>query len=70
MTAANLVGEAERVYALDISRRALDRMEKKAKQEGLKNIVQVGVSREGEIRIEDEIILLKSFHFINSSLIL
>lgn len=54
--AAKLVGKDGRVYALDISRRALDRMEEKAKQEGLKNIVRINASGEGEIHIEDETI--------------
>jgi len=52
--AAKLVGKRGRVYALDISRRALDRMEKKAKQEGLKNIVRIDASGSEEIRLEDE----------------
>jgi ubiquinone/menaquinone biosynthesis C-methylase UbiE len=51
--AAKLVGKDGRVYALDISSRALDRMEKKAEQEGLKNIVRID-SGEEEIPIEDE----------------
>lgn len=51
---AKIVGEAGRVYALDINRRALERMEKKAKQEGLKNIVRIDALREGEIRIKDD----------------
>lgn len=54
--AAKLVGEGGRVYALDISRRALDRMEEKAKQEGLKNIVRIDASGGEEIRLEDETI--------------
>jgi len=54
--AAKLVGEGGRVYALDISRRALDRMEEKAKQEGLRNIVQIVAFGGEEIRLEDETI--------------
>ena len=42
--AAKLVGEGGRVYALDINKRALDRMEKKARKEGLKNIVRIDSS--------------------------
>jgi len=51
--AANLVGEAGRVYVLDISRGALDRVEKKAKEEGLENIVQIDASVDEGIRLED-----------------
>ena len=54
--AAKLVGEGGRVYALDISGRALDRMEEKAKQEGIKNIVRIDASGGEEIRLEDETI--------------
>ena len=54
--AAKLVGEAGRVYALDINSRALDRMEEKAKQEGLGNIVRIDSSGEEDIRLEDETI--------------
>ena len=53
---AKLVGEAGRVYALDISRGALDRVEKKAKEEGLENIVQIDASVDEGIRLEDETI--------------
>lgn len=54
--AAKLVGEGGRVYALDISRRALDRMEEKAEQEGLKNIVRIEASGDEEISLEDKTI--------------
>lgn len=52
--AAKLVGKDGRVYALDISRRALDRMEEKARREGLKNIVRIDASGEEGVRLEDE----------------
>jgi len=52
--AAKLVGEEGRVYALDIDKRALDRMEEKARKEGLKNIVRIDSSGGEEIRLEDE----------------
>jgi ubiquinone/menaquinone biosynthesis C-methylase UbiE len=47
--AGKLVGEAGRVYALDMSVTALDRMEKRAYEEGLKNIVHIGTSSDGNI---------------------
>ena len=50
--AARLVGKNGRVYALDISRRALDRVEK-AEQEGLGNIVRIDASGEECIPLED-----------------
>ena len=52
--AAKLVGEGGRVYALDINSGFLDRMEETAKQEGLKNIVRIDSSGEGEIPLENE----------------
>lgn len=52
--AAKLVGEGGKVYALDISRRALDRMERKAEREGLKNIVRIDSSGGEEIPMGDE----------------
>lgn len=52
--AAKLVGDDGRVYALDVSRKALDRMEKKAKREGLKNIVRIDASAGEQIPLEDE----------------
>jgi ubiquinone/menaquinone biosynthesis C-methylase UbiE len=51
--AAKLVGEAGRVYALDISRGALDRVEKKAQEEGLENIVRIDASVDEGMRLED-----------------
>ncbi len=52
--AAKLVGKDGRVYALDISKKALDKMEKKAEQEGLGNIVRIDSSGGKKIPIEDE----------------
>jgi len=52
--AAKLVGKDGRVYALDINRAALDRMEEKAKQEGLNNVVRIDVSGGEKIPLEDE----------------
>jgi len=52
--AAKLLGESGRVYALDVSRKALDRMEEKAKREGLRNIVRIDASGEEDIPLEAE----------------
>jgi len=52
--AAKLVGEGGRVYALDMSRRALERVEEKAKQEGLENMVRIEASGDEKLRLEDE----------------
>ena len=46
--AAKLVGDGGKVYALDINRKALDRIEERAKKEGLMNIVRID-SSEGSI---------------------
>ena len=54
--AAKLVGDSGKVYAVDISRSALDRLENKAKQEGLRNIIRIDALMEGEISIDDEIL--------------
>jgi len=54
--AAKLVGRDGRVYALDISGRALDRMEEKAEREGLKNIVRIDSSGGEEIHLEGKTI--------------
>ena len=54
--AAKLVGDKGRAYALDISMRALDRVEKKAKEEGLENVVRIHASVDEGIQLEDEII--------------
>jgi len=68
--AAKLVGEGGRVYALDISKRALDRMEKKARKEGLKNIVRIDSSGGEEISLEDEtvdlVLLIDVLHEIGN----
>lgn len=52
--AAELVGREGRVYALDVSRKALARMEDKAKRRGLANIVRVDASGENHIPLKDE----------------
>jgi len=52
--AAKLVGESGRVYALDVSGRALDRLEERARREGLTNIVRMDSSGEAEIRLDDK----------------
>ncbi|MEM2935816.1 MAG: class I SAM-dependent methyltransferase [Candidatus Bathyarchaeia archaeon] len=54
--AAKLVGKDGRVYALDINKKALDKMEEKSKQEGLKNIKRIDSAGGEEIPIEDETI--------------
>jgi ubiquinone/menaquinone biosynthesis C-methylase UbiE len=51
--AAKIVGESGLVYALDISNMALDKMEKRADREGLKNIVRIDALSEMDIRLED-----------------
>jgi ubiquinone/menaquinone biosynthesis C-methylase UbiE len=50
--AAKIVGESGLVYALDVSRTALDNMEKRANREGLKNIARIDTS-ELDVRLED-----------------
>ncbi len=52
--AAKLVGESGIVYALDVSRKALDRMEERAKSEELENIVRIDASSEREIPLENK----------------
>lgn len=52
--AAKLVGDRGRVYALDVNSSFLDKMEERAKQEGLKNIVRIDASKEGGIPLENE----------------
>ena len=54
--AAKLVGRDGRVYALDISGRALDRMEEKAEREGLRNIVRIDSTGGEEIRLQGKTI--------------
>jgi ubiquinone/menaquinone biosynthesis C-methylase UbiE len=51
--AARLVGESGKVYALDISRRALERLKEKANREGLYNIVIHYSDGERGIRLGD-----------------
>jgi len=50
--AARLVGEEGRIYALDISTEALDRLEEKVRREGLKNITRI-VNEGRRIPLED-----------------
>jgi len=50
--AAKLVGEEGRIYALDISTGALDRLENKARREGLRNIIRI-VNEGRGIPLED-----------------
>jgi ubiquinone/menaquinone biosynthesis C-methylase UbiE len=52
--AARLVGENGRIYSLDVSRGALDKLSRKAEKEGLDNIVTVLSSGNVEIPIDDE----------------
>jgi len=52
--AAKIVGESGLVYVLDVSRTALDKIEKRADREGLKNIVRIDASGGLDIRLEDE----------------
>lgn len=49
---AKIVGESGLVYALDVSGTALDKMEKRADREGLKNIARIDAS-EFDVRLED-----------------
>ena len=53
MYEGKLVGEEGIVYALDVDRRALERMENVAKKEGLKNIVRVDTSDDKAIPLSD-----------------
>ena len=50
---ARLVGSKGRVYALDVNRKALDKMERKSQSEGLKNIVRIDSSGEVKIPLKD-----------------
>lgn len=52
--AAKIVGESGLVYALDVSSTALDKMEKRADREGLKNIVRIDALGGVDVRLEDE----------------
>jgi len=66
--AARIVGEFGLVYALDASRSALDRVEEKAKREGLGNIVRI---EEGEFSLRlrdasvDHVLLIDVLHEID-----
>lgn len=51
---AKLVGREGKVYALDVSRKALEKMEDKAKKKGLTNIVRIDAYSEEGIPLEDE----------------
>lgn len=68
ISAAKLVEDGGRVYALDVNSGFLDRMEETAKQEGLKNIVRVDSSGEGKIPLENEgidvMLLIDVLHLI------
>ena len=54
--AAKLVGKNGKVYALDVSNKALDRVEERAKQEGLRNIIRIDATDERNIPLKDRII--------------
>lgn len=56
IAAAKLVGETGVVYALDISRRALEALREKAEKEGLKNIVRIQSSGEVRIPLGDHVV--------------
>ncbi|MGQ9680639.1 MAG: class I SAM-dependent methyltransferase [Candidatus Bathyarchaeia archaeon] len=66
--AAKLVGEAGSVYALDIDKNALTKLEKKAERYGLKNIIRIDAQEEGDIPLESEsmdfILLIDVLHEI------
>jgi ubiquinone/menaquinone biosynthesis C-methylase UbiE len=68
--AAKLVGNGGRIYALDLNSDSLDRMEKRANQEGLANIVRIDASGEGDIPLEngsiDVILLIDVVHLIEN----
>jgi ubiquinone/menaquinone biosynthesis C-methylase UbiE len=51
--AAKLVGKFGRIYSLDVSRGALDKLSRKAEREGLENIVTLYSSGSVEIPIDD-----------------
>jgi ubiquinone/menaquinone biosynthesis C-methylase UbiE len=65
---AKLVGNGGKVYALDINSSFLDVIEESAKQEGIKNIVRIDASKEGEIPLENEeidvMLLIDVLHLI------
>ena len=59
--AAKLVGKNGKVYALDVSSKALDKVEERAKQEGLCNIIRIDTTGERNISLQDntmDIVLL------------
>ena len=65
--AAKLVGNSGKVYALDINSSFLDRMEERAKQEGLTNIVRIDASGEESLPLETgviDVILIDVLHII------
>lgn len=45
------MGESGKVYALNVDKKALDIMEKKARKEKLKNITRIGSSRGVEVSV-------------------
>jgi ubiquinone/menaquinone biosynthesis C-methylase UbiE len=53
ISAARLVGEKGRVYALNVSTETLDRLEEKVRREGLKNITRI-ISEGERVPLEDE----------------
>ena len=68
--AAKLVGTGGRVYALDINSKFLNKIEERAKQEGLTNIVRIDASGEGFLPLEnsviDIILLIDVLHLIEN----
>lgn len=50
---AKLVGKDGKVYALDVSVRALDRLESRAGREGLGNVVRIDSTGEASIPLDD-----------------
>jgi ubiquinone/menaquinone biosynthesis C-methylase UbiE len=66
--AAKLVGNSGRVYALDINSSFLNRMEERAKQERLTNIVRIEASGEESLPLEkgviDVILFIDILHII------
>ncbi len=66
--AAKLVGDGGLVYALDVNSSFLDRLEERARLEGLDNIVRIDASGKEKIPLEDEkvdvILLIDVLHLI------
>lgn len=58
---AKLVGEIGTIYALDVSRSALDELEERASRDGLRNIVRIHSQGQSRISIKDERIDLVLF---------